>query len=84
MLVLFDFSEIIKEKMKLEQEIRMANAEVNDAEIQKKEAEDRKNDLILQITRQKESGFEKEKEFNDLNTEFEYEKEKEVVLQSDK
>ena len=62
----------------------MAIIELTDAESHRKESEDRKNDLLLQINRQKEFGFEREKEFNDLTHSFENEKEKEVVFQSDK
>ena len=68
----------------MEHNIKLAFLELTEAEAQRKEAEDRKNDISLQINRQKEFGFEREKEFNDLTTQFEYEKEKEVVLQSDK
>ena len=77
-------SELNKQRSRIEDDIKIAIVELTDTESHRKEAEDRKNDLLLQISRQKEFGFEREKEFNDLTTQFEFEKEKEVVLQSDK
>ena len=44
----------------------------------------KKDDLLEQINTEKNHNFEKEKEFNDLTKLHELEKEKEVVLQSDK
>lgn len=40
--------------------------------------------MLDQIANEKSSNFEKEKEFNDLSRQMELEKEKEIVLQSDK
>jgi len=77
-------SELNKERARIEEDIKVAIIELTDAESHRKESEDRKNDLLLQINRQKEFGFEREKEFNDLTHSFENEKEKEVVFQSDK
>ena len=52
--------------------------------LQRLEAEMKKDDLLEQIANEKTLNFEKEKEFNDLTKQNELEKEKEVVLQSDK
>ena len=50
----------------------------------KKESEGRKEDTTDQVNKEKNQNFDREKEFNDLTKQFELEKEKEVVLQSDK
>ena len=83
-MVNLSLSELNKERARVENDIKVAFIDLTEAEAKKKQAGDQKNDLLLQINRQKEFGYEREKEFNELTTQFEYEKEKEVVLQSDK
>lgn len=57
---------------------------MNESEQHRQDAEDKKTDIINQVNREKNNGFEREKEFNDLTKQFEFEKEKEVVFLSDK
>lgn len=58
--------------------------QLNEAEQSKKDAEERKEEYINVVTKTRNDVFEREKEFNDLTKVYELEKEKEVVLQSDK
>jgi hypothetical protein len=48
------------------------------------EADERRANLTQQISAQKLISFDKEKEFNELSRMYELEKEKEVVLQTEK
>ena len=57
---------------------------MKDSESARSEAELLKDDILDQIGNEKSLNFEKEKEFNDLTKQNELEKEKEVVLQSDR
>jgi hypothetical protein len=74
----------MKQIIRLDNELKIASQQVNQAEEFKVMVEDRKNDISTQITHEKESTFDKEKEFNDLTKQYELEKEKEIVLLSDK
>ena len=49
-----------------------------------KELEDKHEELLEQINHENMTHFEREKDFNDLSKQYELEKEKQVVLQSDK
>ena len=62
----------------------MCLLQLTEVEKLKSEAESKKDNLLEQIANEKTLNFEKEKEFNDLTKQNELEKEKEVVLQSDK
>jgi hypothetical protein len=70
--------------LRYEQELKNAQNELNNAEELKKEAELRKEDTSDLVNKEKNQNFDREKEFNDLTKQYELEKEKEVVLQSDK
>jgi hypothetical protein len=76
--------DINKELARFEQELKNAQNELNHAEELKKEAEGRKEDTTDHVNKEKNQNFDREKEFNDLTKQYELEKEKEVVLQSDK
>ena len=58
--------------------------ELNHAEELKREAEGRKEDTTDLVNKEKNQNFDREKEFNDLTKQYELEREKEIVLQSDK
>lgn len=73
-----------KQIYRIENELRIINQQLNEAEEEQKVCEDRKNDLAGQIAKEKETTFDREKEFNDLTKQYELEKEKEIVLQADK
>lgn len=73
-----------KEIVRIEHETQTCLQTLNDHENLKNQAEMKKDDLLEQIANEKTLNFEKEKEFNDLTKQNELEKEKEVVLQSDK
>ena len=70
--------------IRLENELKQVTQQVNEAEELKQLAEEKRNEAASNISKEKESTFDKEKEFNDLTKQFELEKEKEIVLQSDK
>jgi hypothetical protein len=74
----------MKQIIRLENELKIASQQVAEAEEYKSMVEDKKNEIASQITHEKENTFDKEKEFNDLTKQYELEKEKEIVLQSDK
>ncbi len=77
-------SEVNKEIIRIEQETRSYLAQLTNVENNKSDWETKKEDLFDRINNEKSQNFEKEKEFNDLSKQYELEKEKEVVLQSDK
>ena len=81
---LFYVSDITKEIARIEQDTRNCLSELAEIEKAKNYSELKKDDLLEQINTEKNHNFEKEKEFNDLTKLHELEKEKEVVLQSDK
>jgi hypothetical protein len=58
--------------------------ELNHVEELKREAEGRKEDTTDLVNKEKNQNFDREKEFNDLTKQYELEREKEIVLQSDK
>lgn len=64
--------------------MKNAQNDLNGADDLKNEAETRKGDTTDLVNKEKNSNFDREKEFNDLTKQYELEKEKEVVLQSDK
>ncbi|CAF0929077.1 unnamed protein product [Brachionus calyciflorus] len=76
--------DISKEIQNIEKQIELINAELELSEKLRSENEDKRTDLINQVNKEKNSSFDKEKEFNDLAKQFELEKEKEVVLLTDK
>ena len=80
----FILSEVTKEIARLDEDTQTFSKELNDIENSKNGHETKKDDLLDQIATEKSSNFEKEKEFNDLTKQNELEKEKEVVLQSDR
>ncbi len=82
--VFLNIREISKEIARIEQQTQACLLQLADVEKIKSDAENRKDDLLEQIANEKTLNFEKEKEFNDLTKQNELEKEKEVVLQSDK
>ncbi len=61
----------------------MANLLV-ETEKQRKEAEDKRDEFFQQVERNRNIGYDRDKEFNDLTKQFELEKEKEVFFQSEK
>jgi hypothetical protein len=65
-------------------ELKTASQQVAEADELKSFIEEKKNEFASQTTTEKESTFDREKEFNDLTKQYELEKEKEIVLQSDK
>ena len=77
-------SEVIKERDRIDGEIRTYNSKLAEIEAILKDSEDKRDDLMDQTSREKNSNAEKDKELSDLNKQFELEKEKEVILQSDK
>ena len=79
-----NFREINKEIARLELETTNCLKELQEVENLKNDSEVKKDDLVDQIANEKSTNFEREKEFNDLTKQTELEKEKEVVLQSDR
>lgn len=77
-------SEIQKEIAKLDEDHQHLLDALKEIESQKNSNEFKKDEMLDQIANEKSSNFEKEKEFNDLSKQMELEKEKEIVLQSDK
>lgn len=77
-------SEVQKEIAKLEQDNQQLLDTLKEIERQKNSNEFKKDEMLDQIANEKSSNFEREKEFNDLSKQMELEKEKEIVLQSDK
>ena len=73
-----------KEKIRLDQEIKNATHLQSEIERKQKDAEEKKEDISDQVNREKMSMFDREKEFNEQSKKYELEKEKEVVLLSDK
>lgn len=76
--------DITREINEIEKQIEKMTIELNECEKLRNENEEKKSELMNQVNKEKNASFEKEKEFNDLNKQFELEKEKEVVLLSDK
>ena len=64
--------------------MKHALQDLNHAEELKREAESRKEDTTDYVNKEKNQNFDREKEFNDLTKQYELEREKEIVLQSDK
>jgi hypothetical protein len=62
----------------------MVSTQLADTERQLIEYEDKNNELISSVNKEKNGCFEREKEFNQLSKDFELQKEKEVELQTDK
>lgn len=83
-LIFFNYREINKEIARLEQETTSCLKELQEVENLKNDCEVKKDDLVDQIANEKSTNFEREKEFNDLTKQTELEREKEVVLQSDR
>jgi hypothetical protein len=77
-------SEISKELARYEHDVKHAMHELNHVEELKREAEGRKEDTTDLVNKEKNQNFDREKEFNDLTKQYELEREKEIVLQSDK
>lgn len=59
-------------------------AQLSETERQLIEHEDKNNELLSTVSKERNACFEREREFNEKTKEFELEKEKEVVLLSDK
>ncbi|RNA21673.1 coiled-coil domain-containing protein [Brachionus plicatilis] len=76
--------DVSKQMQQIEKQIEQIGAELAECEKLRNENEDKKSELMDQVSKEKNASFEKEKEFNDLSKQFELEKEKEVVLLSDK
>ena len=77
-------SEVNKEIQRIENELKIFSAQLSEAEKQLMEHEDKNNELLSIVNKEKNSCFEREKELNDKTKEFEMHKEREVVLLSDK
>jgi enoyl reductase-like protein len=77
-------SAINKDKHEIDQASSALVAQLRELEREQIEAEQRRTTLLEQINAQKMSSFDKEKEFNELSRMHEFEKEKEVMLQSEK
>lgn len=75
---------VTKEMLEIEKNIEKITIEMDEYEKLRNENEGKKNEMVDQVNREKNAYFEKEKQLNDLSKRFEYEKEKEVVLLSDK
>ena len=77
-------SEINKQRAKIERDIEQMAQQLADAEREQEEAQTKKQELADHVNEQRLLGFEREKEFNEMSKQFEFEREKEVVLQSEK
>jgi hypothetical protein len=62
----------------------MMSNQLAELDKQRKEAEEKRDDIVQQVEKYRNQGYDKEKEFNDLTKQFELEKEKEVFFQSEK
>ncbi len=58
--------------------------QLSELDKQRREAEDKRDEIVQQVEKFRNLGYEKEKEFNDLTKQYELEKEKEVFFQSEK
>ena len=82
--VFMEKDEVSKHIACIESELREASQQAAEMEELRQLIEDKKSEVASQITLEKETTFDKEKEFNDLTKQHELEKEKEIVLQADK
>lgn len=64
--------------------MKVVAAQLSDTERQLIEHEDKNNELLGTVSKERNACFDKEREFNEKNKDYELEKEKEVVLLSDK
>ncbi len=82
--IFVNLSELTKEKARIDTEYKQLLNSYTDVETQRTEYEDKRNELINMINKQKNVTFVKEKDYNDLHKQLELEKEKETVLLADK
>lgn len=62
----------------------MVAVQLSDTERQLIEYEDKNNEMLQMVSKERNTCFDKEREFNDKTKDYELQKEKEVALLSDK
>ncbi len=74
----------MKETTRVIQETKELTAQLAIMDKQLKEIDEKRDEIIGQVNKQRNEIFEQEKSFNDAMRQYELEKEKDVVLNSDK